>query len=362
MLPKTARITLIAPGCFSELAPTDEGPISANDGESVPELNAVRVVETGTNAYEQALLATLHQDVPMLGDLPIAAHRFLIDADKKSPSDCVCVQLIHLQADTANARLRPMQALGITNEESDALVGALNDLIRDDGMEVIRTNAMHYYLLGMDASELDTWPAHAVANGKIADYLPRKANAGDWRRLVTEVQMLFHSHPVNQARVSKGQLPINGMWFWGGRAAPAYKPVDNVELVTNDAYAEGLAKVLGIEPLSLDDTQWTNNAQELVVLDLGAYEAWLSGDIDGLHRAKQQLNERWILPAQQAVASGQCDEFVLDGCEGQAIVETPRRSEKKRLIKAFSFRQWFLNIRNRKERKRVAKSIQGRDA
>ena len=69
----------------------------------------------------------------------------------------------------------------------------------------------------MPATKHDTWPAHTVANGKIADYLPRDAEAGDWRRLMTEVQMLFHAHSVNIERANQQKLPINAMWFFAKR-------------------------------------------------------------------------------------------------------------------------------------------------
>jgi len=46
-----------------------------------------------------------------------------------------------------------------------------------------------------------------------------------WRRLQNELQMLLHDHPVNAAREARGELAINGIWFWGagafrGKAVP----------------------------------------------------------------------------------------------------------------------------------------------
>jgi len=152
----STQISLIAPGCFSTLANTSESDSLRDPVESVPEPNDSSVIASSVRAYEQALAKFLHQPIPELGALPVAQHRYLFDTGKKAPHD---------------------------------------------GLEVLRTTPNNYYLTGMPASELDTWPTHAVANGKIADYLPRKTAAGDWRRLMTEVQMLFHAHPVNIARV-----------------------------------------------------------------------------------------------------------------------------------------------------------------
>ncbi len=340
------RLTLLAPGCFSALAHAQDAPIQQNRAQNTPEINDSKVLSTATQSYEQALAEVLHQPVPSLGQLPIAQHRFLFDTDKKAPQHCVCAELVHLQADKDNARLLPMQSLALSDDDSNQLIQALNDLIQADGMEVIRTKPNSYYLTGMDASHLDSWPAHAVANGKIANYLPRKSEAGDWRRLITEVQMLFYSHPVNQSRAANGQLPINAMWFWGGEQLHEYQTVNELQLIANDAFACGYGKSIGVPTLRADEFLWPQDTSEIkysetVVVDLGVYSAWLCGDQDALLKAKKDLHDQWIAPAQNAVANGALAEFILDGCEGQAIVEKPKARSLGFSFKRFSLRNLF---------------------
>lgn len=345
------RITLIAPGCFSALAQVAEPEQQPDQAELSPELNNSTVRATATRSYEQALVSALHLPVPPLGALPVAQHRFYFDTNQKAPPHCVCAELIHLQADKDNARLLPMHALNVTDDESEQLLDSLNDLIRDDGLEVFRANQHSYYLTGMPATALDTWPAHAVANGKIADYLPRNEAAGDWRRLITEVQMLFHAHPVNVARANAQQLPVNGMWFWGGvkdaiassRASIANVKgiAENIELITDDAFSCGLASALKLTTTYPNDLDWTGVERDVIIVNLNVYEAWLSGDHNALHKEKKVLQEQWITPAQQAVANGQCGEFTLDGCEGQAIVEKPKQAQRSFSLKTLFVRKWL---------------------
>jgi len=337
----SARITLIAPGCFSSLAHADAPESRSAPADSVPELNDSSVMKSSSRSYEQALAVVLNQPIPELGALPVAQYRFLFDTDKKAPPHCVCAELIHLQADKDNARLLPMQSLNVTDDEANQLIEALNNLIRDDGLELIRTKNNHYYLTGMPANELDTWPAHAVANGKIADYLPRKSEAGDWRRLMTEAQMLFHAHPVNVVRANANQLPINGIWFWGGMQAPAPALTDSVVLVATDAFTCGMAKTVNVIAQHPDDFDWTQWQSDVIVVDLSVYEAWLRGDHAALQKAKQVLHEQWVMPAQKAVANGVCGEFMLDGCEGQAILEKAKQAAPGRFWQRFSVRKWF---------------------
>ena len=322
----SAQVTLVAPGCFSELSVSEPelDPAKPDSGRIAVELNEASVVKTDYSSYEQAVLGSLGQTFTALGDLPVAQHFLLVDAQASSYTDCVCAELVHLQADTSNARLIPHQALDITADDSRRLVESVNDLVAEDGLKLIRKDTGELYFTGMPASQLDSWPAHTLATGKIANYLPRQSEAGEWRRLLTEVQMLFHDHPVNAERAQRQLLPINAIWFWGGRQLEQYAPTDVDTLVASDAFSCGLASALNIPVRDAAAIDWQAIDGRLVVVELGVYEAWLKGDIDALLQAKQALNTRWIEPAQQAVADGLIREFVLDGCEGQAIVETQK--------------------------------------
>jgi len=335
MASHTPRVTVLAPGCFAVLNDQAEGKTSPAQGQKQLEINDSRVISTDSRAYEQALAAALNQPVPALGKLPVAHCQLQVDSiagisANTMPAHCVCAELVHFQADKDNARLIPEPALDIDEEESQQLLHALNDLIQPDGLKVHRSALGGCYLTGMPADALDTWPAHAVANGKIANYLPRQSQAGDWRRLLTEVQMLFHTHPVNEARARTQLLPINGMWFWGGARHDPPVPVSNTLLVADDAYALGLGETLTVESINTESKSWAGllhdhvqnaNINKIVIADLHVYDAWLSGNHTALQRARQRLHEQWITPIQQAVADGLVAEFVLDGCEGQAIVE-----------------------------------------
>lgn len=345
MTTKSLSVTLLAPGCFSMVAQEAEPEFGVSDSPAELESsessaskgsataidnNDSKAIATGTQVYEQALSAALGQPIPAMGEIPVALYQYASEAGSTTPEHCVCAELVHLQADKDNARLVPEAALNIDDTESQALINALNKLLEPDGLVLHRSEAGQCYFTGMPADMLDTWPAHAVANGKIANYLPRHADAGDWRRLMTEVQMLFHSHPVNAARATLNQLPINGIWFWGGNKTTDTVMVDDVLLLTDDAYAKGLAAAVNAHTVSAETSSWLEIAGDyaehatinrIVIVDHSTYKAWLSGDHKSLLKAKTHLHEKWIAPLQQAVTNGVVAEFILDGCEGQAIVE-----------------------------------------
>ena len=52
-----------------------------------------------------------------------------------------------------------------------------------------------------------------VAGRSLAAWMPRGAESRWLQRLQSEAQMLFYTHPVNDAREAARRLPINGVWF-----------------------------------------------------------------------------------------------------------------------------------------------------
>jgi 2,3-bisphosphoglycerate-independent phosphoglycerate mutase len=50
----------------------------------------------------------------------------------------------------------------------------------------------------------------------VADYLPRGGGSDLLREIMTASEKVLRDHPVNAARVERGQLPATGVWlFWG---------------------------------------------------------------------------------------------------------------------------------------------------
>lgn len=57
-------------------------------------------------------------------------------------------------------------------------------------------------------------PSLALAQSDILEhFLPQGTDLKSWQTLLTELQMLLHSHPVNAARAQRGVPPINSFWL-----------------------------------------------------------------------------------------------------------------------------------------------------
>jgi len=104
-----------------------------------------------------------------------------------------------------------------------------------------------------------------------------------WHALLTEVQMLLHTHPINRARENRNQPLLNGVWFWGGGVCPTSARSPATTLYAGDPLTRGLARLANaaVAPVPERASDWLEAAGEesdgLVVLDATRYDA-IDGD------------------------------------------------------------------------------------
>ena len=99
----------------------------------------------------------LQSDQSNQNELHNTQHSELFTNDRPFPEHVVCADPVHLLADKDNARLVPSVALDIQDAEAIDLIDSLNDLIRPDGLNVVKGHHGQWFLTGMDASALDSW-------------------------------------------------------------------------------------------------------------------------------------------------------------------------------------------------------------
>jgi hypothetical protein len=132
------------------------------------------------------------------------------------------VDLAHVALGTDRASLIPAVALDLNAEDGAALFEAVRPLFDDSEFraETLRPHRWRVRLpVGMT---LPTASPEAVTGQTLNDWWPQQASARPWRRMMNEIQMVWHDHPVNEARMARGQLPINGLWLYGGAAPWAH--------------------------------------------------------------------------------------------------------------------------------------------
>ena len=142
--------------------------------------------------------------------------------------------------------------------EADAVFTDLQPLISSAGFKLLKTPteaAANWYLWTDKELTVNTFSLRHFSHYRLRELMPKGSDAPELRRLMTEVQMLLHAHPVNQKREINGILPVNALWFYGH--APLKTISDSVTLdsivMSNSAYVNGLCQFLNTSCLELSD-------------------------------------------------------------------------------------------------------------
>jgi hypothetical protein len=143
---------------------------------------------------------------------------------------------VHWHVGREHISLADPLELDLPEDESRALFDAVRPLFEDapESGTLAWGSAARWYLAHEQLVELPCASIDRVIGRNVDLWLRGDAQAGDehtarlrWVRwLQNEVQMLLHSHPVNEAREARGALPVNSFWLSGcGRAQRAVAEV-----------------------------------------------------------------------------------------------------------------------------------------
>ena len=141
---------------------------------------------------------------------------------------------VHLRLMREHIAVVPGAALSVSREEADTLAAAINEHFAGR-LEVRVSDPVRWWARLAEPLEL-------AAEGPIAHAgrALRPGTAGD--ALMNEIQMLLHAHPVNDAREARGEPALNGLWLWGGGAAPKEVQSRWQSVTADDPAALGLAQ------------------------------------------------------------------------------------------------------------------------
>lgn len=232
------------------------------------------------------------------------------------------VDPVHLQADQAQLLLLGERMLQVEQQEADRAIESLNELYQDEGWFFSAPVPGRWYVRieKRQQPQLRTTPLASVIGHDINRLLPTGADGLRWHGILTEIQMLLHSHAINQARMEQGKNIINSIWCWGEGSLPDNVAREWDELWSDEPLSRGLARLAGVTHHGnvADAGQWRTRcagARQLVVLD-PLLQPWLEGDMAGWARELQTLEQQWFAPLKEALATGALASLTLLPCSG----------------------------------------------
>ncbi|CAB3704918.1 hypothetical protein LMG3458_02871 [Achromobacter deleyi] len=125
-------------------------------------------------------------------------------------------ELVHLALGTDQATLLDPAQMDLRDEETAALLDTARPLFEGTGFTVQPLSAARWRLQLPDGLRPQTASPLAVAGQRLNDWWRQDTETRPWRRLLNEIQMAWHEHPVNDARAARGLPPVNALWLYGG--------------------------------------------------------------------------------------------------------------------------------------------------
>jgi hypothetical protein len=174
--------------------------------------------------HERALARSLGLPVTD-GQLPWAA----LEASQRPelahlPSSWAFVSLCHWQATTHEVTMRQLPMHELSATESDGLLAAMQPFFAQDGITLHPFEAGRWLAHGAVFDGLPSASPDRVLGRNLSPWMPTASQASGLIRLMSEMQMLFYTHPLNDARERRGALAVNAIWFSGSGTLPDRHP------------------------------------------------------------------------------------------------------------------------------------------
>jgi hypothetical protein len=184
-----------------------------------------------------------------------------------------------------------------TREETDRLASHLRAALDDVGIAATLHLHANRWLLSLAAPwSLQTTPLDAALGQSALEHWPEGDDASIWRRLLTEVQMRWHTEPANDLREAANRPAVNGLWLHGGGRWQPLPRRPYGAFAGSDPVLRGWALASGVASSALLDDGAAPPAQVDVLsirgdlLAAAQFEAWgqwierLAGLDQDLHR------------------------------------------------------------------------------
>jgi hypothetical protein len=259
---------------------------------------------------DEVLFQLFGLPIPDNVDLPVAAVTRLADGGEIGEGGWwLRADPVHLRPDLHGVLLADARVLAIEPTEVEALVAAFNQTFAEDGLCLEAPRPDRWYLRLPADPGLRTHPLAQVIGRNLNASMPYGSAARRWNGLLTEIQMLFHHHPVNRAREERNLPLINSVWFWGGGCCPSGARSPVAGLWARDPLTRGLARLANaaVGPVPEQANDWMDAAAEesdsLVVLETTRYDPADSEPGDWLEHIAA-LERAWFAPCQRLLRAG----------------------------------------------------------
>ncbi len=208
------------------------------------------------------------------------------------------------------------RSLALPETESLALFKAALPCFEEAGKQLLYGDAMTWFVRADDWKELRTTTPDMACGRSLSHRMPEGTNESQWRKLLNEVQMVWHAHPVNAAREQRGASRVNALWLWGGSYGatpnfPAILPYTAAFRFAGRMEAYGQFFPESKPDCKAADVLSSTPEHGLVLLD-DLIAPTLAGDWHGWLSIYEGLEVEWFEPLLEALERDQIDRVTLN--------------------------------------------------
>ncbi len=302
--------TLLIPALFIQPQMGDE-----YRGLAVPALETLLahalISSTPPNHYMDWLCHAFN--VERQQDYPVAPLTLAFDGVEPGNDFWLRADPVHLRIHRDQIGLMDATSAPLTQTEAEALCATLNQQFLQDGLAFLPLQPHRWYVKLSAIAQIKTVSLHDATGKNIHPLIPSGADGMLWQQRLNEIQMLLFEHPINTARESRGELPINSVWFWGGGLMPQNISCQYDSIISDDMVARSLAKTAQIAQIdlpanatqlfNLEPNKQSQISKKLIIINKLHNNA-MYGDIAAWRNSIQQLDAYWFAPLLAALKTG----------------------------------------------------------
>lgn len=246
-------------------------------------------------------------------DWPVAA--LTLEADGVDPQQAYWLRAdpVHLRLDPGGLVLTEIGDWPLAPGEAGALIETLNQRFAADGIAFVAPCPQRWYVRLETDPQIVTVALEEVAGHPVDPHLPAGSGALAWHRILNEIQMLLHDHPVNREREARGLPPVNSVWLWGGGRSPRVHGHHFTAVWSVEPLAQTLAVKTAMfsAPLPSNAEGWLSLLRARA--EAGTHHLLILGDLTAAARRADAaawreaivgLNRRWFSPLLTALRNG----------------------------------------------------------
>lgn len=150
------------------------------------------------------------------GDPVVAPYLWSMLSIEPHPSDGTvwCCVPVHFALARDHMLVSALDAT-VTRDDIVGLMQVAADVAGQHGASIVEQGG-HWFVRTEAPWQLATVALDAALGRSLTECWPEGADALRWRKLLTEVQVEWHQHPINEQREEQGRPEINGLWLHGG--------------------------------------------------------------------------------------------------------------------------------------------------